>query len=170
MKFLELVKARYSVRKFSSREVEQGKLDRILEAGQYAPTAKNNQPQFIYVLRGESLEKASPASPCLYGAPVVLIVCYDKEQAAVLPEMNQVPFGYQDTSIVITHMMLQATALGLGTCWVGCFYEEELHRIFDIPDNLVIAGLLDIGYPAEGCTPADRHELRKDIEETVKYL
>ncbi len=170
MKFLDLAEERYSVRDFSAKPVEEKKLQRILKAGQAAPTAKNNQPQYIYVLKDEQVEKAAAATNCLYGAPVVLIVCYDKEQVAALPEMNDIDFGYVDTSCVITHMLLQAAALGLGTCWVGAFYEKKLREIFEIPDNLVICGLVDIGYPGEKGQPSERHKQRKPLEETVEYL
>ena len=170
MKFLDLAKKRFSLRDYADREVEAEKLERILMAGQAAPTAKNFQPQHIYVLKGENIQKAAEASPCTYGAPVVLIVCYDKDQVASLPEMNQVNFGYVDTACIITHMMLQATALGLGTCWVGCFEEQKMRELFNIPDNLVIAALLDIGYPGANGVPSERHPQCKPLSDTVEYL
>lgn len=170
MKFIDLAQARYSVRSFADKQVEPEKLQRILEAGRVAPTAKNNQPQYIYVLQGETAAKAAEISPCTYNAPVVMIVCYDKDQVATLPEMNDVNFGYVDTAIVITHMMLQASALGLGSCWIGCFHDKQTRELFDIPDNLEIAALLDIGYPDEKGQPADRHTERKTLDETVKFI
>lgn len=77
MDFLELCKNRYSVRKFSGRTVEDEKLEKILEAGRLAPTAKNSQSQRIFVLKTESsLQKIYEATPMAYNAPVVLAVCY----------------------------------------------------------------------------------------------
>ena len=78
MSFAQLVKQRYSVRKFDSRPIEKEKMDAILEAGRLAPTAVNYQPQRILVLQGEAMEKIQGCSPCLYGAPAAMVVCYDK--------------------------------------------------------------------------------------------
>ena len=169
MDFLDLARRRYSVREFSGRPVEADKLALVLEAGRLAPTAKNYQPQHILVLQGEQTAPAAKASPCTYGAPVVLVVCYDREIAAQIP-LNQVDFGYVDTACVITHMMLQATELGLGTCWVGMFDERVLKDTLSLPERYVPAALLPIGYPAETAAPSERHDLRKPLCETVEFL
>lgn len=78
MNFSDLVKQRYSVRKYDPRPVEPEKLAAILEAGRLAPTAVNYQPQRILVVQGEDMEKMKGCTPCLYGQPVCLVVCYDK--------------------------------------------------------------------------------------------
>ncbi len=169
MEFMDLAKARFSLRSYSDRDVEPEKLTKILEAGRIAPTAKNNQPQRIFVLQGDSIAKAVKASRCTFGAPVVLVICYDQNDAAVLP-MNSVNFGFVDASIVITQMMLQATELGLGSCWVGLFDEKIIRETLDLPDNYVPVALLPLGYAADGATPSERHHERKPLAETVKYL
>ena len=80
MDFLELAKKRYSERRYDSRPIEEEKLARILEAGRVAPTGANNQPQRIFVLKSEAaLEKARSVTPYTYGAPLVLLVCYDSD-------------------------------------------------------------------------------------------
>ena len=169
MEFMDLAKARFSLRSYSDREVEPEKLAQILEAGRIAPTAKNSQPQRVYVLQGAAIEKAVAASRCTFGAPVVLVICYDKNDSAVLP-MNSVNFGIMDASIVITHMMLQATELGLGSCWVGLFDEKIIRETIGMPDNYVPVALLPLGYAADGAMPSDRHHDRKPLDETVQYL
>ena len=78
MSFSELAEQRYSVRKYDSRPIEQEKMQKILEAGRLAPTAVNYQPQRILVVQGEAMETMKGCSPCLYGAPVAMVVCYDK--------------------------------------------------------------------------------------------
>ncbi|NLF79571.1 MAG: nitroreductase [Clostridia bacterium] len=168
MVFLDLVRQRYSVREFCGRPVEEEKLALVLEAGRLAPTAKNFQPQHILVLRGEQTALAAKASPCTYGAPVVLVVCYDRDNVTQIA-LNQVNFGYVDTACVITHMMLQATELGLGTCWVGRFDEQALKDTFSLPERYVPAALLPIGYPAETSQPSERHDLRKPLGEIVEF-
>ena len=112
MDFFELTKARYSVRKYADRPVEQDKLDKILAAGANAPTAKNQQPQRIYVLQSaEAIEKIRGITRCAFDAPVVLLVCGDREAAWVNP-FNGRNSAEMDCSIVTTQMMLQAQELG----------------------------------------------------------
>ncbi len=170
MDVLSLAKKRYSVRKYKSTPVEPEKLQKILEAGRVAPTATNAQPQKVYVIQSsEALEKAKEAAR-FYDAPVLLMVCADKDAAWVrkYDGMN----SYQiDASIVTDHMMLQATELDLGTLWICWFKEEVLRQAFDLPENIVPVNLLAVGYA--DCEPAspDRHdEMRKPIADTVSYL
>ena len=82
MSFLDLMKERYSVRKFSDKKVEDEKLELILEAGRVAPTAKNYQPQRMLVLRSEeNIAKLNKLSPCVYGATTAIMVCGDERVA-----------------------------------------------------------------------------------------
>ena len=81
MDFLELVSKRYSERNFSETPIEQEKLDKILESGRLVPTACNYQPQKFYVLKSKkALELASKVTPFTYNAPVIILVCYDKNE------------------------------------------------------------------------------------------
>ena len=86
MDFSEVIKNRYSCKKFSDVEVKKEKLDKILEAGRVAPTAKNLQEQHIYVVQSEKgLEAIDKATPCRYQAPVVLVVAYNKNNVFTYP-------------------------------------------------------------------------------------
>lgn len=116
MNFLQLAKdQRYSVRKFKDQAVEKEKLDLILEAGRIAPTAANFQPQRILVIEDAAAhEKLKQCTAWYFGAPVVLMVCYDKT-TCWKNKTNGTIGGDVDASIVTTHMMLQAAELGLGT-------------------------------------------------------
>ena len=125
--FLQLAKARFSVRYYAKTPVEQEKIDAILEAARVAPTAKNLQPFHIYVLKSQdALAKINRLSRCAYEAPVVFIVCYDRSKAWQSPFDAGDNSGVMDTSIVGTHMMLEATAQGLGSCWVKFFDPKEV--------------------------------------------
>lgn len=170
MNFLELTKERYSVRKYADKPVEQDKLEKILAAGATAPTAKNLQPQRIYVLESpEALEKIRGITRCAFNAPVVLMVCGDKEEAWVNP-FNDRSSAEMDCSIVTTQMMLQAQELGLGTCWV-CWFDTALTKqTFNIPENEEVFALLPLGYPAESSHPSAMHDSRKPLDETVVRL
>jgi len=168
MSFSDLVKQRYSVRKYDPRPVEPEKLAVILEAGRLAPTGVNYQPQRILVIQGEDMEQMKGCSPCLFGAPVALVVCYDKNESWKSRSGRDV--GDVDGSIVMTQMMYQAEELGIGSLIVGIYKEPLLRERFAIPENLEIVALLMLGYAAEDCEPHPQfHASRKPIEETVFY-
>lgn len=169
MDFAKLAKERYSLRKFSAQPIEQEKLDLLMAAAQAAPTAKNLQPQRIFVLRSpEAIEKVKLCTPCHFGASVVIAVGYDASEAWVRRDGKN--HGEIDAAIVATHIMLQAADIGLGTTYVGVFDQEELKREFPQFQNLEIIALLPVGYPAEGAQPAPLHNERKTVEEIVTYL
>ena len=171
MGFMELAKARFSVRKFADKPVEQEKLDLLLEAGNIAPTAKNQQPQRIYVIRSkEALEKLADYTPCIYGAGTVLLFAYNTTEQFFNPDEPGVCSGIQDVSIVATHIMLEAEELGLSSCWVNRFLNSGVEKAFGLPEEEKAVLLLPVGYAAEGAVPTERHGTKKPIEETVRYL
>ena len=168
MDFEKLSAARYSLRKFDSRPVEQEKLALILEAN--APTAHNKQPQRMFVIQSpEALEKADACMDCHFHAPVVIAVGYDPQESWHR-ETDGKDHGEIDAAIAATQMMLQAADLGLGTTYVGMFRPEDLVRTFPEMEGLHMIAMLPLGYPAEGAHPAKLHGLRKPMEELVKYL
>ena len=171
MEYDEVIRKRFSVRKFSQREVGDDLLQKILEAGNIAPTSKNSQPQRIFVLKSEESRNklANGCTPCIYKAPVTLLICHDSEVSIKRPA-DGLDIGETDTAIVTTHIMLAAAALGLGTCWVGLITPERLKEEFSLPDNLIPHFLLHVGYPAEDCPLDPRHFIRKPLGETVEYL
>ncbi len=165
MDFESVIRNRYATRKYREDKVEKELLEKVLEAGRLAPTAKNLQPIKIYVVEKE-LAKIDKASPCRYGAPTVLMVCGDIEQAFQKENHNT---GEMDSCIVATHMMLEAANLGLGSIWIEMFDEQVLREEFDLPDNLVPICLIPIGYAAEDSEPNPNHFKRKPLEEIVEY-
>ena len=168
--FLQLAKDRFSVRYYAKTPVEQEKIDAILEAARVAPTAKNLQPFHIYVLKSaEAIAKINKLSRCAYEAPVVFIVCYDKSKAWVSPFDANDNSGVMDTSIVGTHMMLEATEQGLGSCWVKFFDPKEVAAAFDIPANLTPSFLLDVGYQQKGASPNKMHFERREVKDFATY-
>lgn len=173
MEFLDLVKNRYSCRKFCDKNVEEEKLLQILEAGRLAPTAMNHQPLKIFVVKSaQSLEKLRGITRMAYNAPVVLMVCYDKDLCyRALNYNDEHECGDMDASIVTTTMMMQATELGLNTLWARGFNAVEIARAFELPENLKLSCLLDIGYadPADG-GPSPRHSVRKGMDELVSEI
>ncbi|MGP1348010.1 MAG: nitroreductase family protein [Stomatobaculum sp.] len=169
--FTELAKSRYSVKSFSPQKVEEAALRKILEAGHIAPTAKNAQPQRIYVLRSEeALRKANELTPCIYGATTVLMIAYNTEEPYHYPDQPERDSGAEDCAIVATHMMLEAEELGIASCWVNRFTPSAAKQLFQLPENEEPVLLLDLGYPKDGVKPLPNHEKKRPLEEVVTYL
>lgn len=171
MNFLEFAKSRYSVRDFEQREIEQEKLMSILEAGRVAPTACNNQPQKVYVVKSEEkLGIIRGLTPCAFNAPVVLVVCYDRTRDWKNRRMPGYESGETDAAIVCTHMMLEAWQQGIGSCWVGIFNSDDVKAGLGLPENLTVAALMPMGYPAEGVQPNPLHYSIREFDDTIEVL
>ena len=170
MEFTDVIEKRYSCKNYSARKVEDEKLTAILNAGRVAPTAKNFQEQRIYVVRSEEgLAKIDAATPCRYGAPVCLVVAYDRSNMFTYPGGKHTS-GAEDAAIVATHMLLAAANAGVDSCWLNFFDPEKLAAELGLPENEEVLMLMDLGYAAEGAGPLANHGLRKPLEETVAYL
>ena len=167
MKFLELAKDRYSVRKFSDKKVEKETLDLILEAGRTAPTACNYQPQRILVLDNEAdLSGLSLCMPFKFNNQLALLTCYDKN-VSWKRKFDGKDEGEIDAAIVTTHMMLQASELGIGSTWVGYFDPEKVKKTYHIPEHIVPVSILLMGHPADDAEPNKLHYERLDLSQTV---
>ncbi len=166
MDFLELASQRFSCRGFSDKKVENEKIKKILEAAKLAPTARNFQPQKILVLtEEEGLKKINNCTQYGWNAPVIMIIFYDKDISYKRDKYDNKEFGDIDTSIVTTHMMLEAQSIGLGTTWVGSFDPQKLIETYNVPNNLVPVAILPIGYPSEEIKPSKLHFERKNISD-----
>ena len=166
--FETVIRKRTAVRKFSDKPLEEEKLNKILEAGRLAPTAKNLQPQKIYVARGkEALNKIDKASPCRYNAPVVLVICSDKEKAYHKDEYSTYEI---DAVVVTTHMMLEATNIGVDNIWIEKFDSKILKEELALPETLEIVCLLPLGYKTSNCKVNPFHTERKDIKKLVEFI
>lgn len=168
MTFQELAHARYSVRSFQDRPIEEEHLNLILEAGRVAPTACNFQPQKIYVAKSaEAREKLASVCRCTFGAPVILVVCYDRERDWKNKLLPGYESGETDAAIVCTHMMLQAFELGIGSCWVGYFNPKTVAETLGLPENITVSALLPMGYPAEDAKPLPLHSQLREFGDTI---
>lgn len=167
--FLQLVRDRYSVRKFQEQPVSQEDLEKILLAGQLAPTGCNNQPFRVLVIQsGEALEKLRSCTRCHFDAPTVLLVCSHSTECWKRPYDGKLS-GDIDASIVTTHMMLEAASLGVGSCWVMHFNPSKLREAFAIPPELEPVALLPMGYPAPDAAPLPLHSQTRSLEELVCF-
>lgn len=168
--FMDIVKDRYSCRRFDSTQVKKEHLDVILEAGRLAPTAKNLQEQHVYVCQSkESLAKIDSLTPCRYGAPTCLIVTWDATNVFTYPG-DKYNSGVEDATIVATHMMLAAKSVGVESCWLNFFNPDEVRESFNMSKNEVVLMILPIGYAGENAAPNQNHFNRKPLTETVTYF
>ena len=171
MDFFEVIKKRHSVRSFdSSKQVTDEQINQILEAGRLAPSAHNLQDWFFVVVKNLEI-KSQLVNACLgqtfvSEASVVLIVCSDKHLADTHSARHGPDFfTIQDTAIATQQMWLAITALGLGTCWIGAFDEEEVKRVLHLEKHLQPMAVLPVGYPAEEPTPTPRKKLKEISKE-----
>ena len=167
MDFLDLVKKRYSVRSFTSQEVETEKINTILEAVQYSPSAVNYQPcHFIVVTDPELKAKICTAysRDWLQEAPVLIVALGDHQES--WKRRDGKDHADIDVAIAVDHLTLAASSLGLGTCWVCAFDAQKVHSILELPENMEVVALIPLGYPTEATIP-DKE--RKDLQELVSW-
>jgi nitroreductase len=166
MDFLDLVKSRYSVRAYKNEPVEDEKLEKILEAARLAPTAVNYQPFKIIVITTKGREnelKRIYQAEWFSEAPVVICVCCKPADAWVRRDGKN--FADVDATIVMDHIILAATSLGLGTCWIGAFDPLAAKEVLNLPEGIEALVFTPIGYPADEIG----EKKRKAISELVKY-
>ncbi len=170
MEFTDVIKNRYSCKKFADKPVAKERLEAVLQAGRLAPTAKNLQEQRIYVAESpQSLAKIDKITPCRYGAPTVLVVAFNKHNVFTYPGGKR-DSGAEDASIVATHMLLAAANAGLDSCWINYFDPDLAARELGLPEEEEVLMLLDLGHAAPDAAPMPAHASRKELSETVVYL
>jgi len=164
MNVMEAIKARYSVRLYQSRDVEEEKLLRVLEAARLAPSAKNLQEWRFVVVKDAKTRKelmhAAKEQEFVGQAPVVLACCAVTDNHVMSCGQLCYPI---DVAIAIDHITLQAVEEGLGTCWIGAFYEDQVKKILGIPKAVRVVELLTLGYPAIAPHPKDRLPLHRIV-------
>jgi len=166
MDVFEAIRQRRSVRSYQDREVEEEKLEQVLEAARLAPSARNMQEWKFVVVRDKALRQkmveAANGQAMVGQAPVVIAACAVQHDHIMSCGH---PCFLVDVAIAIEHMALAARALGLGTCWVGAFNQERTREVLGIPDSVEVVELLPLGYPTEW--PDARP--RKALDEVVCY-
>lgn len=166
--FLALAKERYSCRQFKDTPLTDVQINHILEAARVAPTAANKQPVHVWVVKSpEALEKLKGATDYTYGAPVVFVVGA-KADAAWVRKYDGKNGAEIDAAIVGTHIMLEASALGLGNVWVGSFDPAKLKADFPEMEGWEPVCLFPVGVPATEAGP--NHAKRQSKEEFKSEL
>ena len=164
---LALIRSRRSVRRYLPDRVPDEVLQQILEAGRWAPSANNQQPWAFVVVQDEQVRRQVAQHATYYlarharvdEAPVLIVMC--SQVRSRTPRTT----ARGDVSMAGMQMMLQAKALGVGTCWVDGLERDEISKILRIPEYLQIVGLMTVGFPAE--TPPETP--RKPLFEILHY-
>jgi len=166
MDFSELVKARYSVRAYRPDPVEEEKLHQVLEAARLAPTAANRQPFQLIVIQVAGRE---PELRCIYPRPwftqAPLIVCICGVPANGWVRVDGKNYTDVDVAIAMDHLVLAATDLGLGTCWIAAFDPAAARQALGLPKGVEPIAFTPLGYPAGRPGPKQR----KTLDELVRY-
>jgi nitroreductase len=166
MEFLELIKKRYSVRAYKPDPVEEEKLQQVLEAARLAPTAANRQPFQLIVIPTAGREAELLR---IYGAkwfvqaPLVIAACGLPAQGWV--RMDGKAYVDVDVAIAMDHLILAATDLGLGTCWIAAFDPRAAREVLGLPDGVEPLAFTPLGYPAD--RPGTKK--RKALSQLVQY-
>ena len=170
MDFAQVIKDRYSCKKYDGKPLTEEQMNIIIESGSLAHNAKNMKEQHIYVVQSaEGLAKIDKLTPCRYGAPTVLVVAFNKDSVFTYPGGRR-DSGVEDATIVATHMILAAANAGVDSCWVNFFFPEAAAKALGLPENEEVLMLLDLGHAAEDGKPLPNHSSRKALTETVSYL
>jgi nitroreductase len=160
------IRGRRSVRAYQDTDVEEDKLKKILEAARLSPSASNRQQwKFIVIKNRETRKKLAQAAfnqSFVAEAPVVIVAC--ATEANAIMACGQ-PTHTVDLSIACAYMILQAYELGLGTCWIGAFKEDEVKKVLEIPESVRVVAMIPLGYPNE--PPLQRP--RKGLDQIVCF-
>jgi len=170
MDILEAIKGRRSIRAFRSKDVPEEIVEKLVDAARYAPSAGNIQPwEFIVVRKPEirrGLAEAALAQTFIEEASVVIVVCANENRSLMgYGTRGKTLYCIQDTAAAIQNILLTAYSLGLGTCWVGAFREDEAREVLKIPQGIRPVAMVPIGYPAE--TPPPRS--KRTIDQIVHH-
>jgi len=151
MELMEVIKTRHSVRAYENREVDDEKLERILEYARLAPSARNSQCwNFVVVKDKGTIERLGEAcgllNPWLKRAPLIIVGCANPGTSV---SRNGMDYYLVDLAIAMEHLVLAATDQGLGTCWVAGFSEEKVKEVLGVPKGVKAVAMTPVGYPSE---------------------
>jgi nitroreductase len=166
MDFLKLVQARVSVRGYRPDPIPDDVLNQVLEAGRAAPTAKNLQPFQIIVIHTEGREaelRRIYDKDWFVEAPVVMVIAALRDEAYIGRRGKD--YADVDCAIAMDHMILAATALGLGTCWIGAFEPDVAREVLGMPDEAEPIVFTPLGYPDD----SGREKQRKPLDQIVRW-
>jgi nitroreductase len=143
MDVFEAIQERRSIRSYTDQPVEREKMEKIVEAGRLAPSAKNCEPWHFVTVTDLAKRKAMSGgtyAKFLTQSPLVIVACGDKKAS---PDWYTI-----DVALAVENMVLTAVSLGLGTCCVGSFSEKDIKAALKIPEKFEVLVMLAVGYPS----------------------
>ena len=154
MDLLDAIAKRRSVRTYKKQDLPPGTVEKLLEAARLAPSAGNVQPwEFVVVSTQKTkmdISQAAFGQKNLQEASVVIVVCADEKRAAESYGVRgKSLYCIQDTAAAIENILLTACSLGLGSCWIGAFKEDEVRKVVNAPKYMRPVALIPVGYPDE---------------------
>ena len=165
MDVMDAIRARYSCRAYLDNPIEKDKLDKVMEAARLAPSAKNLQDwRFVVVTDQQTRKKIAAAAnnqTFLEEAGAIIIACTVSDHVMRCGQA----VGPIDIAIALEHIALQATELGLATCWIGSFYADKVKSVVGIPDGVTIIELMALGYPAD----APKEHRREALDRIISF-
>lgn len=170
-KTLDFILNRQSCRAYRSDPLRNGDLEKLMESLRWAPSAGNCQPWFFYVVtnheKKDGLSRAAYGQAFITDAPVVFVICSDAaESAGSYGERGRTLYCLQDTAAATENLLLAATALGYGSCWIGAFDEGAASQVLDVPQHLRPVAIIPIGY-AQSLGPRTSRKSVKKIFDFV---
>ena len=147
MDFMDVILARKSIRGYADKAVEEEKLSKVLEVARLAPSWANKQCcRYIVVKDKAKIQELSERFGWLKQAPVIVVACADPKDSG---DRNGMNYFLVDVGISMQQLVLAATALELGTCWIGAFDEAKVKKALQVPENIKVVAMTPLGYPAD---------------------
>ena len=166
MDLYEVIKARRSIRKYKSDPVARDVVERIIDAARLAPSWCNRQCHRYIIISDKAKREAlgelldNPSSECYRTAPYTIVLCADSSDSGYSCGKE---YYLVDCGISMEHLVLAATAEGLGTCWVGSFRENSVRNLLGISRDVSVVAITPLGYPDEAPEPRERYSLKQII-------
>jgi len=164
----EAIKSRRSVRAFTNEPVSDAEVKKLIDAARCAPSAGNIQPWEFIVVRDPAIKRglceAALNQTFIEEAPVVIVVCADMWRSGQgYGARGASLYCLQDTAAATQNMLLAAQSMGLATCWVGAFNEEEAEKVLKIPEGIRPVAIIPVGHPAEKPMAHSRRPLNEIV-------
>lgn len=173
MELLEAILGRRSIRRFQDKEVADEQIGELLTAFKWAPSAGNRQPWEVIVVRDEEIQEELAEialdQTWMTSAPVIFVVCVNEKRGrGHYGERGEELYAVHTTGAAIQNLLLRAEDMGLATCWVGAFDEEQASTTLECGDWVRPVAMIPVGYPAERKEPPARSDIT-DFTYTEKF-
>ena len=160
----KIIKERRSIRSFTTQDVPDEIVQKIIEAGWLAPSAGNRQPVEYIIIRDEAVKQKISVQKFVGTSSVVVVVAVNKDRATErYGERGEKMYIYHDSGAAIQNMLLMAKTLDIGTCWIGAFNDERVSKLLKLPDNIMPMAIIPMGYPESEPSPPRKIPLEKIV-------